>query len=320
MIESPFIRSDTSDGRSLDVIRNLSYIGFSSPRADDWRQFGTDILGTEEAPEGADRVVRLRVDEAPWRLAIHPGDMDDLLYVGWNVGDATSVERAADMISRRGFEVIHEKRRDRPANELASFVDPFGFRHELASELAENGPFTPGRPIEGFVTGDQGLGHLVFVVPDLNAALDFYVGVLGMRLSDSVESEFSLRFLHFPGSAARHHTVALAVIPGMVGVHHLMLEVASIDDVGRAYDLARAQGLTMAMDLGRHANDLMTSFYVRTPSGFEIEYGTGGRRIDDNSWEPTEYDSGEIWGHNPPATGLLLPEILRPFDPAGTAP
>jgi 2,3-dihydroxybiphenyl 1,2-dioxygenase len=301
------------------VIRNLSYVGFASPRADEWRHFGTDILGAEMAPAGPDAAIRLRVDEAPWRLAFHPGPINDLLYIGWNVGDATSVNSAADMMRRRGFEPIRDQREERPATDLVSFIDPFGFRHELAAELPERGSFTPGRPIDGFVTGEQGLGHLVFVVPDLDAALEFYVGVLGMRLSDSVKSEFSLTFLHCPGRAARHHTVALAVIPGMVGVHHLMLEVASIDDVGRAYDLARTERLTMAMDLGRHTNDLMTSFYVRTPSGFEIEYGTGGRRIDDNNWEPTEYDSGDLWGHHPPATGLLLPEILRPVDPTGTA-
>lgn len=301
------------------MIRNLSYVGFTSPRTDDWRHFGPDILGTQMAPEGPGGTVRLRVDEAPWRLAFHPGAANDLLYVGWNVGDATSMVSAAALVNKRGFEIIRDQPRDRPAADLVSFVDPFGFRHELATELPESGSFTPGRPIEGFVTGEQGLGHLVFVVPDLDAAMEFYVGALGMRLSDSVESEFSLRFLHCPGRAARHHTVALAVIPGMVGVHHLMLEVASIDDVGRAYDLARSEGLTMAMDLGRHTNDLMTSFYVRSPSGFEIEYGTGGRRIDDDSWEPTEYDSGDLWGHHPPATGLLLPEILRPFDPTGEA-
>jgi len=301
------------------VIRNLSYVGFASPRADEWRHFGPDILGTEMAPQGPDGAVRLRVDEAPWRLAIHPGAVNDLLYVGWNLGDASSVHSAAEMLSRRGFEPIRDQQGERPASDLVSVIDPFGFRHELAAELRESGSFTPGRPIEGFVTGEQGLGHLVFVVPDLDVALEFYVGVLGMRLSDSVKSEFRLRFLHCPGRAARHHTVALAVIPGMVGVHHLMLEVASIDDVGRAYDLARAERLTMAMDLGRHTNDLMTSFYVRTPSGFEIEYGTGGRRIDENNWEPTEYDSGDLWGHHPPATGLLLPEILRPLDPTGSA-
>ena len=301
------------------MIRSLSYLGFASPRTDDWRHFGPDILGAEMAPDGPDGAIRLRVDEAPWRLAIHPATADDLLYVGWNVGDATSVERAAARIEELGFDVNHDQPGDRPARTLVSFVDPFDFRHELAEELPEDRPFSPGRPIAGFVTGDQGLGHLVLVVPDLDTALEFYVGVLGLRLSDSVESGLSLRFLHCPGRAARHHTLALAALPGLVGVHHLMLEVASIDDVGRAYDLARTAGLTIAMDLGRHSNDLMTSFYVRTPSGFEIEYGTGGRRIDDDIWEPAVYDTGDLWGHHPPATGLPVPEILRPFEPTGTA-
>jgi len=301
------------------MIRNLSYVGFASPRCDDWRHFGPDLLGMEMVPDGPDGAVRLRVDEAPWRLAVHPGAADDLRYVGWNVGDAASLETTAARLSDLGFEVSGEQPGDRPATALVSFVDPFGFRHELAAELPAAGPFTPGRPIEGFVTGEQGLGHVVFVVPDLDAALEFYTGVLGLRLSDSVRSEFHLRFLHCPGRAVRHHTVALAVVPGMAGFHHLMLEVASIDDVGRAYDLVRAEALTLAMDFGRHSNDLMTSFYVRTPSGFEIEYGTGGRVIDDDNWQPTEYESGDLWGHHVPAKGFLLPDILRPFAPAGSA-
>jgi len=250
-------------------------------------------------------------------LAIHPATEDDLLYR--NVGDAASVESAAARMEWLGLDVSDDQPGDRPVGTLVSFVDPFGFRHELAAELPADGSFSPGRPIAGFVTGDQGLGHLVLLVPDLEAALEFYVGVLGLRLSDSVESELSLRFLHCPGRAARHHSLALAAVPGLVGVHHLMLEVTSIDDVGRAYDLARTAGLTIAMDLGRHSNDLMTSFYVRTPSGFEVEYGTGGRRIDDNIWEPAVYDTGDLWGHHPPGTGLPVPEILRPFDSMRTA-
>jgi hypothetical protein len=66
------------------------------------------------------------------------------------------------------------------------------------------------------------------------------------------------------------------------------------------------------MSLGRHTNDLMTSFYVRTPSGFEIEYGTGGRVVDDETWEVVPYDAQSIWGHQPPASGPLFPSILRP--------
>ena len=52
-----------------------------------------------------------------------------------------------------------------------------------------------------------------------------------------------------------------------------MLEVEQSTDVGRALDIVNDKKLTLAMSLGRHTNDMMTSFYVRTPSGFEIEYG-----------------------------------------------
>jgi hypothetical protein len=105
----------------------------------------------------------------------------------------------------------------------------------------------------------------------------------------------------------------------MAGLHHLMLEVADMDDVGRAYDVVRQRDLPLAMDLGRHTNDLMTSFYVRSPSGFEIEYGTGGVLVDDRTWEVATYDAGSIWGHHPPPSGALFPGILRPIETQGAS-
>lgn len=300
------------------TIRNLSYAGFTSPLADAWRGFGPDVLGAELADDGADGAVRLRFDAAPWRLAIHPADHDGLAYLGWDVGDPAALDDALERLSAAGLAIEREPTAgDRPADEVAWFVDPFGFRHELAAELPVGAPFVAGRPTKGFVTGEQGLGHVVLIVPDLGAALAFYTEVLGFVLSDAIESFLSLRFLHCPGRAARHHTLALAEVPGMVGVHHLMVEVVDVDDVGRAFDLVRERGIPLAMDLGRHTNDLMTSFYVRTPSGFEIEYGAGGRVIDDDTWEVGAYDAQSIWGHRPPASGMLLPGIIAPFASEG---
>jgi hypothetical protein len=67
------------------------------------------------------------------------------------------------------------------------------------------------------------------------------------------------------------------------------------------------------MSLGRHTNDLMTSFYVRTPSGFEIEYGYGGVLIEDEaSWQVDTYDAISLWGHKPPSEPLL-PGVLHPL-------
>jgi len=123
--------------------------------------------------------------------------------------------------------------------------------------------------MSGFVTGGQGLGHALLMVPDLAAGERFFAEVFGFRPSDSIGA--GLRFFHSAGNAARHHTVALIGIPGMVGMHHLMLEVRTLDDVGTALDLVNERQISLAMGLRRHTNDLMTAFYMRTPSGFEIE-------------------------------------------------
>ena len=291
------------------MIRNLARIEFASPGADEWRNFGPAVLGAELAPDGPDGAVRLRVDDASWRIAIHPGSRDDLSCLCWEVDD---VDATVAPVWAAGIAV------DR--GDAVSFTDPFGFRHQLAGHIEPGGAFTPGRPMTaGFVTGEQGLGHVVLIVPDLAAAEAFYTGVMGFKPSDSIEAGTSLRFFHCPGKAARHHALALASAPGVVGLHHLMLEVSSLDDVGTALDIVNDRKIPLAMGLGRHTNDLMTSFYVRTPSGFEIEYGTGGIMIDDDTWQVNDFDATSLWGHKPPGGGPLFPGILRPFERAGAS-
>ena len=58
---------------------------------------------------------------------------------------------------------------------------------------------------------------------------------------------------------------------------------------------ARRAGVREA---GADANDLMVSFYVRTPGGFDIEYGTDGRLVDDVTWISRESTAVSLWGHS----------------------
>ena len=69
-----------------------------------------------------------------------------------------------------------------------------------------------------------------------------------------------------------------------------------------------AAAAPLAMTLGRHSNDDMISFYTRTPSGFQIEFGTGGLLIDDSEWLPPRFDVPSFWGHvrvNPAEADVL---------------
>ena len=294
------------------MIDSLAYIGFTSPNAQAWTTFGPEILGLHLAAPRPDGAVLLRNDDAAWRIAIHPGDTDDLAYLGWAVSGPDAVAAVTDRLSAAGIDVHQDDgtlAAQRMVSSLAWFTDPFEFRHELVHGLAtEPGSFSAGRPGVSFVTGDEGLGHAVLIVPDWDAATQFFVDVLGFRVSDDIEAGIKVRFLH---CNPRHHSLAFSAVPGMAGFHHLMLEVTDAEHVRQAYQLVQDRGLPVAMSLGKHTNDEMFSFYVRTPSGFEIEYGAGGRVIDTQKpWEIGHYDALSTWGHQPPATPLF-PGILH---------
>jgi 2,3-dihydroxybiphenyl 1,2-dioxygenase len=177
---------------------------------------------------------------------------------------------------------------------LLWFTDPLGYRFELFHSLADaEQPFQPPRPLNGFRTGALGLGHAVLSAPDIDGVLPFYRDVLGFRISDYANNPFRAVFFHVN---ARHHSLAL-LQAGQPGLHHLMVEVLSVDDLGRAYDAALERQV-VGVTLGRHTNDHMLSFYARSPSGFLVECGWGGRSVDDATWTVEEMVHGpSLWGH-----------------------
>lgn len=291
----------TNEG-TWNMLHSLAYIGISSPAVNEWPAFATEVLGCMVGDPGSDGAVRLRVDDALWRLQIHPGEVDAVEYFGWAVTDENSLQELRERLEKEGIAV--EKgdaalAAERSVNQLFWFTDPWGYRHELIwGQIVRPQSFRPGRAVRGFVTGNQGLGHVVVGIPDLERGHDFFTRVMGFELSDKIMSErMSAHFYHVNG---RHHSLALGRLPqGTVGFNHLMLQLESIDDVGVAYDMCLERGLPIVKTLGRHTNDRMISFYLTTPSSFNIEYGFGGAEIDDD-WTPKTFDQSSIWGHEVP--------------------
>jgi extradiol dioxygenase len=279
------------------TVRALGYLGAESPNAKEWLDFAPNILGMQ-AVEPTPGRVQLRMDDHDHRLALYEGEHNRLLYLGWDVGSREGLEQFMSDARRRGLpyaEGSEEDCAERSVLGLVRVTDPVGIEHELYYGLkVRPKSFQPGRPLAGFVTGEQGLGHAVLIVPDGAAAEAFYLDVLGHQKSDEIHTFLDLNFYH---CNRRHHSLAMAAMPGMRGLHHVMVQLADLDDVGIAYDLCRQQGLPIAMTLGRHTNDRMVSFYVRTPSGFDIEYGWGAVEVDEQSWTVAKYRQTSVWGH-----------------------
>jgi len=293
------------------LIRSLGYLRIESADVAAWREFGVRILGMTEGRGPADGALYLRMDDFPARLVIVPGERDRLLAAGWEVADATALAAVHRALADAGVAVksgAPDELADRRVGEMLRFDDPAGNAVEVfcAAALEHRPAVSPYG--NQFVTGDMGMGHVVLPVAGAaDAALAFYTDVLGFRLRDSMRmpAEFvggkpgdPPAWFRFLGCCPRHHSLALAPMPAPAGIVHLMTEVAALDDVGRALDRCTRRGAPVSASLGRHANDLMVSFYVRTPGGFDIEYGTDGRLVDDATWVSRETTAVSLWGHS----------------------
>jgi 2,3-dihydroxybiphenyl 1,2-dioxygenase len=277
-------------------LQALGYAGFGSAALEDWQTFGTSLVGWQ-AVERGNSLLAFRMDDRKQRIVIDRAMGDGARFFGWEVEGDAALDALAATLEAAKVKVTAEPRAladARRVRALISFHDPAGNRLEAfyGAEIDDT-PFLPGRSISGFRTGALGLGHIVLTVENIEAMLPFYVDLLGFRLSDYIEKPFRAYFFHIN---PRHHSLAL-IETGKNGVHHLMVELFSLDDVGQAYDVALAEE-RVNVTLGRHTNDLMTSFYARTPSSFMVECGWGGREVDPATWRPVEIHHGpSLWGH-----------------------
>jgi 2,3-dihydroxybiphenyl 1,2-dioxygenase len=277
--------------------QGLGYAGFGSGALEDWRQFGTGMVGLQ-AVERSPSLLAFRMDDRKQRIVIDRSMPEGTRFFGWEVADAAALDALAARLEKHQVNVVAEPQAladNRRVGRLISFRDPAGNRLEAfyGAEIDDT-PFSPGRSISGFRTGPLGLGHAVLTVENIDAMMPFYVDVLGFGLSDYILKPFRAFFFHVN---ARHHSLAL-IETGKNAMHHLMVELFSLDDVGQCYDIALSQPERVSVTLGRHTNDLMTSFYAKTPSAFMIECGWGGREIDPPTWQPVEMHHGpSLWGH-----------------------
>lgn len=275
----------------------LGYIGVDAREFDAWRAFGTDVLAMQVIERGADAIA-LRSDERCQRVLVQRAERDGPAFFGFETAGPQALRESAGKLESSGIAVTRASERElglRCVEDMVWCRDPAGNRIELYhGQAAGDGPFTPPRPHGGFRSGPMGMGHVVLHVEDIDAASAFYRELLGLRLSDYMVKPYRLMFLR---ANPRHHSVGL-LQSAHNGVHHVMFEVLALDDVGRAYDFA-LEGWRIGQTLGRHANDWVLSFYAFCPAGFMMEYGWGGRTIDEANWTPREVThGGSMWGHD----------------------
>lgn len=284
----------------------LGYVVVEATDIGAWKHYAEQMLGmaTADAPGGG---LYLKMDDHAFRVVVFPGEADRYHASGWAVADQAALDTAVSALGAADVSVSAldaAGKALRQAEQVVEFFDPSGNRHELACGFVDAAaPFVSPIGVTGFKTGEYGLGHTVLPAAEaFEDTLALFRDVLGFGVSDEFDFQMDadapvtrIRFLHCNG---RHHSLALAEMPNPAGCVHLMVEVLSMTEVGRAYDRMAANDIKLMATLGEHANDHMTSFYMMTPGNFALEYGWGGKIVDPATHETTRSAEVSRWGHD----------------------
>ena len=291
-------------------IRSLGYLRIEATDMAAWREYALKVLGMVEGRGSQADALYLRMDDFPARLVIVPGNRDRLLESGWETANAEGLQDIRNRLDVEGTpykEATAAELADRRVDEMIIFSDPSGNTLEVFHGVALEHRRVVSPYGHKFVTAEQGLGHVVLSTHDDAEALHFYRDVLGFRLRDSMRlppqmvgrpADGPPAWLRFFGVNPRHHSLAFLPMPTPSGIVHLMMEVENSDDVGLCLDRALRRKVKMSATLGRHVNDKMLSFYMKTPGGFDIEFGCEGLEVDDDDWVARESTAVSLWGHD----------------------
>ena len=247
-------------------VRSLGYVRLASTDLPAWKVFGGDFLGMMPV-DGADPdSLHFRIDHYPPRLVVEPGAENRMTAMGFEVLDKRELAMLVAAVENAGIKVTPGEPEACAARRVTGFVafdDPGGNPVELFY-----GPILDHVPVQtplvsSFVAGDLGMGHVIVSAEDAEATLDFYIDVLGFVERNTMGRTW------FLGCNPRHHTFGIARRRGPGALLHLMVEGATLDDVGLALDRAAES---------RRADDELAGQAHERPDGVVLRLFAGELR------------------------------------------
>lgn len=296
------------------MIRSLLHIGMTIPNLEPGRAF-YEMFGLQARASGDDLVLRC-AGRAQDQLRLIEGPKKKLSYVSLGT-DAAGMKAIVANLERAGVRIVES-----PFVAKIDgiwFLDPHG--DWVNVQVAESTPPGASLPVEinapgryrrvGTRGADLGslekrarprrLGHLIKFTPDVERSANFYIRVLGMRLTDRAGD--ILAFLR--GSAGGDHHILAFAKSSHTGLHHVSFEVADLDEIEIGAQTLLRAGYKDGWGLGRHLGGSNYFHYIRDPWNSLAEYFWDIDVIaeDDTSWQPLDIpveQIGAVWATTPP--------------------
>jgi len=277
-------------------VARLSHVSLRTHDLSKQAEFYTARWGLDPIDSTGEEVY-LRADGPDHHvLSLHGEAADEtgLDHFAFEVTQADDIERAADILSSQGFEIVVPPTQDlEPGVKKAMrFKDPDGNTVELVSGVDQVRDSYGPREVKPTL-----LNHVVLNTHDRKPLEEFYGGLLGFKLSDTLAD-----FMTFWRCNANHHSLAFAQARGdHLGMNHAAFEVRDWNELMRGVFYLGEHGVRRMWGPGRHlAGNNLFSYYF-DPEGSLVEYTADVEQIaNDDYVPPVRPLIADQWGYRPP--------------------
>lgn len=265
----------------MSKVTEIRYVGYGVPDLAAERAFYVDQWGLREV-RATDGIVYFGADgnQEPYVVRLREDLVKRVDVIGLATNTRADVDALHAKVTSAGCRIIFAPK------ELQSFSGGYGFRFfspdglpfEISSDVARVVP----RPVACGTGIPETISHIVLHSPKHKEATEFFVTVLGFRLSDWIGD-----FMSFLRCNEWHHRIAF--LPGPPCLNHVAYDMASVDEMMRGVGKLKRMKTEILWGPGRHTAGNNTFSYFNTPNGFSVEYTSELERVDDNVWTPTVY-------------------------------
>jgi catechol 2,3-dioxygenase len=229
----------------------LSHVAVGTPDLARTADFYTSVLGMVA---GQRESARLRLG---WGRGAHVLELTEgagFDHLGLEA-ERDALVRFSECLAAHGVDAEWEEPWGGHTRVLA-LADPDGNRIELHGPVDRS-----GERVSAGVLRPMRIHHVTFGSPELGRMVDFYVEVLGFRVSDTMGAEAADDVFTWLRCNREHHTVAV-VRAEEPKLDHYAFEIASWAEMGRWCDELAARNVRLTWGPGRHGpgNNLFLMF------------------------------------------------------------
>jgi catechol 2,3-dioxygenase len=281
-------------------IYRLGFTEVKTPDLELSAAYYTEVLGLREVERTEDRVYLKCWDEHDHHsLVLKYAPRYGLEQFGWKIDSIDDLERFEKEAERWGCHVERLAEGDLLAcGPGIRFEAPSGHQVVLYYTMKQVGnglPKTNPPPFPLDLTGiaPKNLDHCLLTCEDIGEAARFFREVLGFRLTEQVVSNEGHQLAAFLERTCTTHDVAF-VKGGNGGLHHVSFWLDDMNDVYKAADTLRMNGVDIEIGPTRHGISRGHTIYFFDPVGNRNEVFTGGYWTDPVQWEPITWTEDQI--------------------------